>query len=385
MKHDSIKVIMEDCVLIENRIYFFSRDWNALYTTDLDSNRITFLGIMPEENVLARRLCAGIIYNRNREELILIPMTAKKIWIYDLKTAQWKGLERKYMTDGDFHKEIFRAAEYKNNLFLIGSNYPAIIRMNIDTYELDYLTEPYTFLKPLKNGIEGYFRSDFCLKENQLLLASCLNNYVLKIDLNTFDFEWHEVGEYGFCYSGIAWDGEYYWLSPRTGTPIVKWDGKDKTEYFPLPEEFDSLIYNFLGVQYVDGKLIFPGMLQNKTLMIDTNTRKQKIEIYEGQYFFYRYSERQGILSQNVDGLFQWKYPEQNDSLNLYCEIQLEKLISDLSNENNRVFYPIRENEIQIEVSPVSLPLYKALLKRERKIRDKKSKDGVNIWGVIQS
>lgn len=380
MKHMT-KIFMEDCVLVGKKIYFFSRDWNALYVADLKLKRTEFVSAMPEEDILARRLCAGIMYHKKK--LILIPMTAKKIWIYDLKTDEWKGLERAYTAGEDYHKEIFRAVEYKNNLFLIGSNYPAIIRMDMDTYKLEYLTEPYTFLEPLKKEIEGYFRSDFCLKENQLLVASCLNNFVLCIDLDTLDFEWREVGNEDFRYSGIAWDGEQYWLSPRTGSPIVKWDGKDKVEFFPLPEGFDNTKYNFLGVQYIDGKLIFPGMLQDKTLVIEPHAQVQPIQVCEGQYTFYRGIGKDGLLSQTAKGLFQWKYAGQREQLSMCCEIQVEKLVEQLM-KDDKILNRRVENEIYIESSFSLLSLYRVILKREKVIEKKELSDGVNIWKNIR-
>lgn len=381
MKH-TIKIFMEDCVLVKDKIYFFSRDWNALYVADLKSKRTEFVSTMPEEDILARRLCAGIMYHQGM--LILIPMTARKIWIYDLKNDEWKGLERANITEKDYHKEIFRAVEYKNNLFLIGSNYPAIIRMNMDTYKLEYLTEPYTFLGQLKTEKECYFRSDFCLKDNRLLLASCLNNFVLCIDLDTFDFEWCKVGNEEFRYSGIAWDGEWYWLSPRTGTPIVKWDGKGKTEYFPLPEGFDHTKYNFLGVQYSNGKVVFPGMLQDKTLIIEAHVQLQSIKVCEGQYTFYRRMEKGGLLSQTTKGLFQWIYSGQSEQLSMWCEIQVEELVECLIREGHKMPDRRAGDDIYKESSFSLLPLYSVLLNRKIGIENKELKDGVNIWRAVR-
>lgn len=376
------RIYMEDCLLMGNQIFFFSKEWNALYVTDLELRKTNFIGRIPEEWILAKRLCAGIAYCKGR--LVLVPMAARKIWIYDLKEGQWTGIERKYVNSAERQKEIFRTIEYNNHLFFVGSNYPAIIRMNMDTYELDYLEDPYLFQKPYKKDQECYFRSDFSLNKNELYIASCLNNYVLGVNLDTFHFKWYEVGEAGYRYSGIVWDGINYWLSPRKGTPIVKWDGKDKIECFPLPEEFDDNINNFLGVQYHEGKIIFPGMLQNKTVTIESCV-PHNMNIYQGQYTFYRCSEEIGVLSQTIEGLFSWKCPLKNKEIEMFCEIQEEQLIAYLTSENNKKYNKNISDEIWKESLAAALPLYFLSLKAEILIENKKTKNGVNIWENIRN
>ena len=378
----NVKIYMEDCELVGDKIYFFSRDWNGLYILDYKSKEIKLIGIMPEEHILSRRLCAGIVHCH--EMLVLVPMTAKKIWIYSLENRQWRGLERKYVTENDCCKEIFRAIKYKEYLFFIGSNYPAIIRMNIETYNLEYLTEPYNFLESKKNPSECYFISDYAIQNNYLLVASCLNNYVLQLNMDTFEFEWFEVGNKDYCYSGIAWDGEYYWLSPRRGTPIVKWDGKAKAEYYFLPEGFDNTIYNFLGIQYHNGKLIFPGMMQDKTLIADVKSLND-VEVRREQYTFFRCSKKDGELSQTVDGLLRLKLFNQNEQYDVCVEIQKSELMDWYINREEKQYYGEKENRIRGEFSVLSLPLCIALLDKKKDMKHNELKIGVNIWKNVLS
>lgn len=376
----NVKVFMEDCAVVGDKIYFFSRDWNALCVTSLKTNETKFVSVMPGEKINAKRLCAGIIHYKNK--LILIPMTAEKIWIYNLKNDQWKGLAREYMDGDSHHNEIFKAISYKGDLIFIGSNYPSIIRMNLETNELKYFNEPYTFLAPLKTEDQCYFRTDYFLNENQLLLASCLNNYVLRINLDSFDFEWCEVGERDFCYSGIAWDGKHYWLSPRRGTPIVKWDGKGGTEYINLPDGFDGTINNFLGVQYDNGKLIFPGMLQNKTIIIDPNN-SDNMEICEGRYLFYKCFGDGGVVLQNYNGLFRLKKAAQNEQYDLYCEVRQDELIGWIKEYSTVRQYG--QVEIDVEYTPSALPVFLSVFWGNRESIRKRTGIGENIWENIQN
>lgn len=375
----NIKIFMEDCVRIGDKVYFFSRDWNGLYQVDYKSESMKFIGIMPEEHLLSRRLCAGIVHYHGK--LILIPMTAEKIWVYNLKNGQWRGIERKYVTEKDSHKEIFRAVKYKKYLIFVGSNYPAVIRMDMDTYSLEYLTEPYNFLMSEKTSGECFFRSDWIIREGYLLAASCLNNYVLQINMDTFEHEWIEVGNRDFRYSGITWDGKFYWLSPRTGTPIVRWDGQANTEYYILPEDFDSTVYNFLGVQYNNGKLIFPGMQQDKTLVIDAESFSD-MEIRREQYNFFKCLENGDEISQTANGLLRLKLFNQNEQYECRTEINKKDLLNCYVNKKEEQYYRKTENEIWRESSSILLPLYIALSDKKDKKNDK-SKIGVNIWKKV--
>lgn len=378
----SIRILMEDGILVKDNFFFFSRDWNGLYMVELKTGVTKFISTMPEEGILSRRLCAGIIYHNNR--LIMIPMRARDIWIYDLGNEQWKKIERKHTGEKEYHEEIFRAVEYNNYLFMIGSNYPYIVRMDLNNYELTYLSAPYASLIPFKRKSEAYFRCDFCRRENRLFLASCLNNFVLCLNLDTLDYEWKEVGESGFCYSGIAWDGENYWLAPRRTTPIVKWDGNDGTEYFPLSRDFEETQYSFLGVQYYDGKLIFPGMSQKKTLVINPNDQRD-IEIKEDEYLFYRCLDRGVVLFQTRKGLLGIEDSARNQIYHLYCEVPFEKWISDLKYVSRKECREQITERIWSEVSPSSLNAYLFLLSDRVEGEIRKSEIGAVIWNMIRS
>lgn len=376
------KIFMEDVILVKNRVWFFSRYWNGLYTADLKSGETAFVAAMPEEGSMAGRLCAGIMYYNGK--LILVPMAAKKIWVYDLRENSWKGLERTCLGDKASRMQMFRAVAYKNKFFLIGSNYPAIIRMDPDTYELEYWKEPYDFLISAKYEMESYFRADFALVGNRLFLASCLKPFVLCLNLDTFDFTWFKVGERDFRYSGIAWDGEFFWLSPRTRTPIVKWDGKDRAEYFPLPEGFEQEKYLFSGVQYDSGKLIFPGMLQNHTIIIHSGN-PHNMEIQEGRYTFYRCFGMDGMLSQTADGLLRWRYPGRNGSGEMYCEIPSLDLEEHFRMRTGKTVHERFGDETLNEFPPSALSFYLLMLEQGAEVENGKLRIGEKIWGTVQN
>ena len=280
---DKIKLLAEDCVKVGDKLYFMAKDANFFFTFDLNKEEIDILDSLPEEDTISKRLGAKIVcWN---DKLIFVPMTAKKIWIYNLETHTWKGYERKKIGDGKTKDEMFQGVLWKNVLYLIGSNYPAIIRMDLESEKIDYIEEPYVRLKEKREEIlDCYFRTDYVQKNNLIYMATCLDNMILVFNMDTLEWNWEVVGNKGNTYSGITYYENNFWLAPRRNSPIVKWNGKTKWKEYSLPAEFELEKFYFLGIIDGGNKIICPGFGDEKTLIIEEN----KMRIQKGKYTFYK-------------------------------------------------------------------------------------------------
>lgn len=97
------------------------------------------------------------------------------------------------------------------------------------------------------------------IPENILYLASYLDNFVLKFDMETRKHEWIKMGNEDHTYSAITRDGENFWLPPRVKGDIVKWDGKENTQILPLPKELEQTVPEYTWAACYDGKqVVFP-------------------------------------------------------------------------------------------------------------------------------
>ena len=72
-----MKVFFEDCVRIDNNLYFICRDFNVVFKLNIETGRMESVSSMPEESPYEWRLGAKIIHWNG--SLFFAPMRAKKI------------------------------------------------------------------------------------------------------------------------------------------------------------------------------------------------------------------------------------------------------------------------------------------------------------------
>ncbi len=194
-----------------------------------------------------------------------------------------------------------QAIQYKDSLFFIGGHYPAILKMNLPSCKLIYLKK--AFLNYEKRGESGelYFRGDFVCKDNILYLASGMDNTVLIYHLDTQTYRWVEVGKKENRYSGIMWDGNNYWLSPRKNTSIVKWNGNDHVIEFEIPEEKKVNNIAYAGIVKRNNQIIIPALAGSgaDTIILTSNGA---MEFDRKRYFFYKMENNGDCLAQDSDG-----------------------------------------------------------------------------------
>ena len=261
------------------------------------------------------------------EHIIIIPLMAKKIWIYSLKHRTWKGIAIDVCEMTNFRQAII----WNNFLLLIGGHYPAILKVDLNSYVIWKIEAPFDEQKRIDvESNELYFRGDFVYKDNILYLASCRDNTVLIFHLDTQAYEWIEIGRRENRYSGIAWDGEYFWLAPRKNTSIVKWDGKNQViEYeIPLAKKVNGISYS--GVIVKENQIIIPALYGgNADSIILNNDGIMKFD--DKKYTFYKKVDKEGYLAQNSDGkiIFENNKGEQS---RYECNILIDDLLTLLNN-----------------------------------------------------
>lgn len=300
MKTNMIDLLAYRCTYWEGKLYCLTKDFNLLFSVDPQDGKIELLDIIPEENLLTTYLSGFMnIYNG---KLILTPNKTKKIWIYDLVSKHWDSLtikkyEHYWATGG-----IQQIYVYNNKLFLVGGDYPAILCLDLENNSCDYIEEPYKEIMarhPDRDYL--YFRSYGVQLENNLYLASCLDNFVLKLDMETRKHRWIKVGDDNYTYSGITWDGNNFWLSPRLNSDIVKWDGKDETKILPLSRELTEADQIHSWEACYDGsQVVLPNASYPKSILIDP--QNDRFQFCEQQYPLFTRLDNGMVVSQTIDG-----------------------------------------------------------------------------------
>lgn len=281
------RLIAEDCVRVGDKIYFIAKNFNIIFNLELSSGNIGIVDSLPKERMLEDRLGAKIV--SFGDYLYFAPMKAKKIWRYDISNAQWKSYELKHIADNEMPYYFMITVEYKDRLFFVGGNYPAIVVLDLKTEEISYIESPMNErMSVKKDAKDSFFRSDYVLKDNCMLLASCIKNEVLRLNLDTYEYEYLPVGESDYKYSGIGYDGQNYFLSPRGMKPAVLWDGKDGVELIGLKHMNVQRPFSTQGVLCKENKIIMGSWFVDESFFIEKYDGKYESNLLNECFWFYK-------------------------------------------------------------------------------------------------
>jgi len=170
----------------------------------------------------------------------------------------------------------FRSSvRYRDFLFLIPLTYPAIVRYNLLTEEVDYFSD---WLVPLSilitHSDEPYFTRGVNVTDNKITLAAANANAVVIFNMDTLESRVYEVGSRICRYHSICFDGKDYWLSPYMNKKIIRWNPNmlTFTEYDKLPNKLISRKMSFCAwsIKYAgDYVYLFPLIRDNTSFKIN--------------------------------------------------------------------------------------------------------------------
>lgn len=380
MENNKINLLICRCTYWEGKLYCLARDFNLVFSIDPQDGTIELLDVVPEGDILTPYLCGAM--NAWGGKLIFTPNITKKIWLYDLTTKHWGGVaikEYEHWGPGG----IYQTYVYENKLFLIGGSYPAIICFDPENSSCDYIEEPYKEIMARQPDVDHhYFRPHGVRSENTLYLASCLDNFVLKFDMETRKHQWIKVGEDGHRYSGIAWDGRHFWLSPFKNADLVKWDGNKDIKTLSISHNLEQEPTKYIwGVCYDDSQIIFPCASHPKGIRIDTTN--DTLQFYDEQYSLYTRLDNGMVVSQTINGDLTIR-TDGSSSKTYHPAVDIGELAQFYKDQNKKIFL---EQTLYYEESNhflTSLESFTSLAKPEFENNQTASEQvGKTIWEAI--
>lgn len=212
-----------DYVKINNELWFAGRNYNGLYSIDLDTNKMKRLGTFPTESLTMTFLFARTFKYDN--QVIFIPACAKAINIYDRKTQEFQLVDIPYKTiDSDRLIKFVDAVQYNDNLFLIGYHYPGIIKYSLKNSTLEIIDD---FLDQLyiKNGKNiSLFGTKAAIKENFIYIPCSSTNAIMKFDMNSNEYKIIHLGDSANQYIRIEYVKSLFFLVSRNNGTLLIWD-----------------------------------------------------------------------------------------------------------------------------------------------------------------
>ncbi|WP_207641309.1 YncE family protein [Lacrimispora aerotolerans] len=219
---------LEAAILVDHCIWGAANDFNALVKIDKETNSMEMIERFPEEDALSVRLFGDVAYTNGK--LIFAPMSANNIVIYEIENKKFRLVpidekivtgSRSYDKEHKFCRVIVRGEE----AYIIGCSFPAILKMNINNYEVNYITDWVNVLNNLisdKNIV--YFRSVYVLEGTEIWLPSYSCNMLVKFSLVEQEFQYYSIGKRENHYSDVEFDGKLFWLSSVNGHELISWD-----------------------------------------------------------------------------------------------------------------------------------------------------------------
>ena len=197
-----------------------------------------------------------------------------------------------------------------------------------------------------------YFRPNGVRIEDTLYLASCLDNYVLTFDMASLEHQWIKIGPDSSAYSGIAWDGTDFWLSPRSNNDIIRWDGRENVKAYPLPDEF-SQHSEYVWDACFDGRqMVFPAVNHERNIQLDPEN--DSLHVYDEHYTLFKRLDNGIVVRQNNNAdltVTTEKLSVENSSMEIHSVENFSEKVFPVSVEADRLrqFYEERNLSIYKE------------------------------------
>lgn len=252
----------------EKDIFIFSQaTWNGLYIINKKTKEIIYTSKFEKEpynGVMlyysAQVIGTKVVFSPHSAEHIAIFDYESKLFTYlDIKDCK-KGYNENYRSTGKFAESF----KYGSFVYMLGYSYPAILKLDIRTLEITYITNWIDEVnKYVKNGDEwGYFSKGYLLQNNKVILPLGCMCGLLELNLMTNDTRLICLPISIKKIGGIAsFDLEKIWITPRGKNidKIVIWDIKNN-EYLEklLPNCFSKYGSYYAPIRIGEKIYIFP-------------------------------------------------------------------------------------------------------------------------------
>ncbi len=258
---------------LNNMVYYGDNEYKVvngkyLYSSEKNKYDYSFYSVLDEEgNTYDRAITVG-------EKVFITPTNSNKILVYKNKKRVHTIQLKEYDTGENVFANSLLVGKY---IFLTPYNYQAIVRIDVETYRVDYI-EGYNHIfinedsPEIKIGFANHWKNFF-------VITSPVEDIVLFIESDTLNVQILKVGiENSTGYAGMIANGDDIWCLPYSEGNIIKWspiEGIHK-EYNQLPIGFEFTDIKkerpFTNLVFYDNYAIISPSRSNMFVKLDVNT-----------------------------------------------------------------------------------------------------------------
>ncbi|MDR1687117.1 MAG: hypothetical protein LBS21_00710 [Clostridiales bacterium] len=175
--------------------YWFANRWyNALIKMNRKSGETQYIGTFPGEAIFQTDLYFGCLYFNGK--VYFGPQNAKNIAIYDIEKSQFKTMELRALeelncqldrVENNTPRFMFVISDDDKYIYLSPTrSYPAIIRINIQSQEAEYITDYLRAIDERYFKFYEYYSFKKCFVDGDILwIPSSKSNAVIKYNMQT--------------------------------------------------------------------------------------------------------------------------------------------------------------------------------------------------------
>lgn len=371
--------IIEAMTLVGEFIWCTLGGFNTLLKININTKKAVYVCVIPGEEFQKERLYSDIQCYENK--LILIPMAAKDIAIYNIYDGHFIKIKLKMQEEGkSLYKQNYKFSKciiYKSYAYVFCVSYPAIIKINLKDYSVQYLNEWLKFFEGKdKDKTKVYFRNIYRVC-NKVYLASCCCNLVMEFDIEREKFSMHRVGKTGDIFSDIVLCGDKVYISQLLKREILVLNKQNWCEIERIGLE--TKISTSIEMKTWKNKVYYFPVNMNSILIIESSNCIKELDLQDKGSIVYKVINKESNCYFITEKNFSMgKYSMENNKVK-YVKIQINK---DLKNAGLKKY--ILMNQIFNECY-IDLQSWITLLEKNTKNCDKNKKNylGEKIWKKI--
>lgn len=277
------RIGFSEIVKVESGIVFSSVDGEGLYFLEKGKTDAVLIDYFPEASAGQEMPYKAVIPAENK--IVLPPRLAEDIAVFDcgeqrIHTVTLAALSENQKSLCKFWTSI----AYHQFVYFIGHYYPAMVKMNLHTGELFYLTDWVQEIERRRKIKHDPYLGIGVVRGDAAVFPCCCANAVLWLDLKTDRIKIYEIETDIEGFNGVCLSDDRYWLTSRNNLDLVIWDkNTGHTERLKPGEENLCKGDNMFAppLQYQGNLYLLPNRV-GYAYRVDTGHRSiQKLEALE--------------------------------------------------------------------------------------------------------
>ena len=280
----------------DGNLWFSFMNINGLCKVSLNKNKAEFIGYFEKEDFDQQLLYADI--DIKEDNIILAPFNGKEIAIFDMKSNIIKYIPFENYENENLNNQYAKYSNlftWKNNIFILGYSFPMIIKIDMQTNEVEYI---YDFKFEIEQQIaenesRGFFTEGYFIKNEKAYLPIGCLGAVLELDLNS---NCSKIIKLKCNLDGIGAlvldQNEMVWLVGRgkKNNILVKWDiNNNSFSEWKIPNIDKSCWDPFHTISCLEDKVILWPSSAQKIIFFDLSKNEMKelnvVEVYSKNEF----------------------------------------------------------------------------------------------------